>query len=114
MLVQLGMNPYGASSALRAAASRGLRNREIAELVELYRETPGAEPSWLHRWLTGRSTPPKRREAAAAPEPDPRAIAERERMRLQLLRTNIVRQARRQGLDDDHIRKICADSGVEY
>ncbi len=112
VLVELGMNPYGAASALRAAASRGLRNREIAELVELYRETPGAEPSWLHRWLTGRSTPPKRRIAAA--QPDSRALAERERTRLQLLRTNIVRQARRQGLDDDRIRQLCLDAGVEF
>lgn len=100
-LVSLGMSADGSSAAVTAAQTRGLTAADVATLVDRYRSTAAADPrvtvGWLHRWITGRSSPPEPKTARPI-APSTLSTAQARHLARERLRARIMRSGREAGI----------------
>jgi hypothetical protein len=101
-LVSLGMSADGSSAAVTAARTRGLTPNDVATLVDRYRSTAAADPrvtiGWLHRWITGRSSPPEPQTARPPSIAPTLSTAQARHLARERLRARIVRSGREAGI----------------
>jgi hypothetical protein len=108
-----GLSADGAAKAVEAARERGLTPVAVIELAKRYdalaADSEGVTPGWLYRWLTGDAEPPAIQAARTVGRGDAMTKTE---ARAAVVRCQIVRAGRRDGLSEEAIAARCRDAGV--
>ena len=114
-LIGVGMSEDGARGAVRAATGRQLTHAAVGELTEQYRELKSRDThvtaGWLHRWISGRSSPPSRTAEPVVSQQRGDGMTRTE-VAAASLRRRILVAGRRAGASIEQIEQRYAAAGV--